>query len=448
MKNLLPPAWGLMCLFALNSGLAAGPDNTDDWDISFSGSYRVRFQTMEHPLRTGLTGSDQGLQFRTLGKWQADHGPLTLVAEFQDSRTDLNDSGSYLNTLDINALGPLQLYAAWNTNHLKTRAGLFTMGYGNQRLVGRHGFRNTIQNFAGLQTEWLPEEGKSLSAFWVMPVRIKPDAPDGLEKNRIKLDKADETLQLFGLYYTTVLPWHKLSLETYLFRLQESDKADKARTADRSLYTPGLRLVKSPAVKQWDIEIETIYQWGERYGSTRPEDTMALDVASSFIHAGLGYTFNTPWQPHLQVSWDRGSGDKQPGDMDFERFDNLFGPRREYGPTSIYGILGRSNTNSTQLRLEIKTSAKTDAMVAVRRNRLVSATDSFSSSGIRDASGLSGNDAGYQAEFRFRHWLKKDIFRLEAGGVKHFNGDFFTLAPNATHEGDPVYFYTDLTLLF
>ena len=119
------------------------------------------------------------------------------MAELQDSRNYHNDDGSWLWTGDINALEPLQLYGAYRANdNLDLKAGLFTMGFGNQRLVGRHGFRNTIQNFAGIKADWRLDSAKSLSLFWVMPVKIRPSDPQGLLDNLVHTDKADDSLQI------------------------------------------------------------------------------------------------------------------------------------------------------------------------------------------------------------------------------------------------------------
>lgn len=41
------------------------------------------------------------------------------------------------------------------------------------------------------------------------------------------------------------------------------------------------------------------------------------------------------------------------------------------------------------------------------------ATDSFSATGIRDASGASGSFAGHQVEGRVRYWLVPDRLRAE-----------------------------------
>src|SRR5690606_34385633 len=87
---------------------------------------------------------------------------------------------------------------------------------------------------------------------------------------------------------------------------------------------------------------------------------------------------------------DYGSGDA--GDSDrYERFDSLFGPRRsDFGPTGIYGPLGRDNVISAGLRVSVKASERFDAHLSWRANALASLTDSFARTGVRDPDGQSG----------------------------------------------------------
>ncbi len=449
---LLVSTCGLISPF---TAVAADDDSDSRWHLTFSGSHRSRLLTLDNPFRPGLTGSDQALSMRTLGRLQADRGALSLVAELQDSRNYLNDAGSGLTTHDINALEPLQFYAAYtgkdimrDGDALTLMAGLFTLGLGNQRLVGRHGYRNTIQNFSGVQAQWQPTDKTMLNTFWVMPVAIRPNDPAGLLDNDIEMDTADDALQFSGIYFRTVPVAGGTTLETYLFGLHEQDETGRPGTSDRELYTPGFRLLKSPSAGQWHYELEMAYQWGTRRAGRQASDTRTLDVSATFLQANVGYTFPFAWQPRLALEWTRGSGDRQPGDADFERFDGLFGPRREFAPTGIYGVLGRSNLQSAALRLQLEPAEGTDVMLSLRHNSLVAARDIFSKSGVRDASGQAGENAGDQFEFRVRHWLKPQVVRLEAGGALYRNGSFFDKAPNATGEGDPSFFYTDLTFFF
>ena len=167
------------------------------------------------------------------------------------------------------------------------------------------------------------------------------------------------------------------------------------------------------------------------------------------LHAEAGWTLDAPWSPRVSVHYDLVSGDNSPGDLESERFDPLFGDRSfEFGPTSIYGAILRSNLDSPGIRIEAKPNSRNDLMAMVRQVKLESTTDSFANSGVRDPTGASGDEVGTQVELRWRHQLIPDSVRLTLGGAALIRGDFLKTAPNATLEGDTYYGYTELLFSF
>ena len=178
-----------------------------------------------------------------------------------------------------------------------------------------------------------------------------------------------------------------------------------------------------------------------------PADLTDLDVNAYFIHANIGRTFQGAWSPRLVLSYDRASGDG-PGKR-YKRYDTLFGARVfEFGPSSLYGPIGRANLNSPEMRLEVKPDKSWDGHVAVRGLWLENATDTFSSTGLRDASGRTGRSAGTQIEVRARHWLIPDRVRVSGGGAVLAKGDFLRNAPRAPDNGDTHYGFMEVTYSF
>jgi len=57
------------------------------------------------------------------------------------------------------------------------------------------------------------------------------------------------------------------------------------------------------------------------------------------------------------------------------------------------------------------------SFAAFRGLWLASNTDSFSTTGVRDATGRSGDFAGRQLEGRIRYWLVPNALRFEANAV-------------------------------
>ncbi len=95
----------------------------------------------------------------------------------------------------------------------------------------------------------------------------------------------------------------------------------------------------------------------------------------------------------LSVEFDYASGDS-PG-ADYQRFDTLFGMRRaDLAPSGIYNAIGRANLQSLGVRLEATPSARLEVMGTYRVLWAADRTDSFSTTGIRDASGAAGRHRG------------------------------------------------------
>lgn len=110
--------------------------------------------------------------------------------------------------------------------------------------------------------------------------------------------------------------------------------------------------------------------------------------------------------------------------------------------------MGRNNISSPGIRLEVKPSSRWDGFVFYRAAWLDSATDSFASTGLRDASGASGTFGGHQIEARARYWIIPKALRLDTGAAALFQGEFLEKAPNGNGFGDTLYGYIDITVSF
>jgi len=426
-----------------------------DWLI-LSGSQRTRYEGLLNQFRPGLGENDQALALRTLFLLGVNIGPVSIVGELQDSRAYLTDEKSGISTIVVNALEPLQAYVNFHLDDvvlegagLDLRAGRQTMDLGSRRLIARNSFRNTIQNYTGITSSWLTKGGTKFFAFGVLPVRVQPPNSDrdALLHNRIELDHESFGLSFWGAYFEQPLGLG-LTIESYFFGLNERD-GEEVATLNRQLYTPGLRVVREAKSGEWDIDLESVLQLGSRRASIAAEDMTDNEVLARFHHASAGYTFGVHWLPRVSAEVDYASGD-DPATIDrYERFDSLFGPRRaEFGPTDIYGPLGRENIVSAGLRASAKPHPLLDGYISWRANWLADDRDVFARTGVRDTEGQSGTFAGNQIELRTRLWLILDSLRWELGGAAFIQGPFMRDAPNATGNGDPLFVYTDLELFF
>lgn len=73
---------------------------------------------------------------------------------------------------------------------------------------------------------------------------------------------------------------------------------------------------------------------------------------------------------------------------------------------------------------------RTDLMATLRPMWLAARDDGFSATGVRDARGRTGSDAGTQVDARVRHLLTPWL-RLEADAALLARGRFLREAPNA-----------------
>lgn len=423
-----------------------------DW-LKISGSIRPRYETLSNTLVAGRDGGDEFLSVQTLLKTEINTGAIIGGVEFLDSRRLAGNAGGGVPG-EIDTFEPAQAYLAWRPRDflqagatLDLTLGRFTMDIGSRRLVARANYRSILQSFDGARAIWTSGDDLKFTAFYTNPVtRLPSDAPSALD-NEVVLNEGLRNVKFGGVNIEAPLPFSIIG-EAYLFDLDESDASDNA-TRNRDLSTLGARLRIAPTQSKIDFDLEYASQTGHVRATTSPADTTDLDHDAHMLHAQLGYTFDAPWSPRLALKYDQATGDRSPTDQSSERFDPLFGDRAfEFGPTSIYGVISRTNLSGPGVRLEVKPDNQSEANLSIRRIQLDSDTDSFANSGVRDATGASGDDVGTQFEVRYRRWLIPDSLRLAIGGAAVTRGDFLKSAPNATGEGDTLFGYTDLTWSF
>ena len=407
----------------------------------------MRFESLDQQFRNGRNGGDQVFLFRTLLMAHVKMENFSIGLEMEDSRQELADSGTPLNTTIVNPLELLQAYAEVNIDNLFTngsksriRGGRITMDVGSRRLVARNRYRNTLNAFTGVDWQWTGADKSKFRLFYTLPIQRRVNG--NILNNSPRFDKERKDVRFWGIYYSPAqMPWGD-SGEVYLFGLNENDTPDLA-TSDRDIYTAGFRFYRKAGKGQWDYQLESIFQFGESRASRTA--TTDLDHFAHYQHAALGYTFDSPWSPRLLFQYDYASGDDKANDDDNNRFSTLFGARRfEYGPTSIYGAFARANINSPGLRLILKPKKKINLMFALRGFWLSSADDAWTTSGISNPAGQSENYIGTQIETRLRWDIIPKNLRLE-GGVAHiFAGDLMDRAGKK----DVSYVYTQAVFSF
>lgn len=431
---------------SLHTSLGA-PEN-----LKLSVSIRARYEALDGQPRAGLDASTDLFSLRTTLFAEYDAGRVRIGGELYDSRVYLGEPGSGVSTSEVNALELVQAYVVREFGNpfgpdtsAALQAGRFTLNLGSRRLVAADDYRNTTSGYTGLRLDLKASNGMTSTLIYTLPQRRLPDDLPSLLDNDVALDRESAALVLWGGLVTVPEVVGMASLEAGFYGLDEQDER-ALPTRNRRLRTGNLRLFRDPAAHQMDYEIEGAYQTGSVRASTAvaaPE----LDVSAYFYHLKVGYRRAGGWQTRVSVEYDFASGDD--GGSSFGRFDTLYGTRRaDFGPSGIYAAVGRANISSPSIRIEATPGPRLDGFMGYRALWLASRTDSFSTTGVRDASGQSGSFAGQQVEGRLRYWLVPRLLRVEGNAVVLFKGRFLTDAPNAPPAGNTHYVSLNVTATF
>lgn len=411
--------------------------------LTLSANTRLRYELIEGQPRVGFNDSDDLFNVRTIVTGEYRSGNVRFGAELYDSRVYGGDIGTPVTTNEVNALELVQAYVGYDApgafgtgTKLNLQAGRFTLNLGSRRLVAADDYRNTTNGYTGIRADIGLRHGLSATLIYTMPQVRLPDTREDIVNNRVKFDRESFDLVLWGGLIAKKLASKRDTVELSFYHLGERDSGELA-TRDRSLDTFSLRLFRDPAPASIDFESDTIYQLGSVSASTAPT-AATLNESAWFTHFEFGYTFKHAWSPHLSFEFDYASGDSR--EAKFSRFDTLFGMRRaDLAPAGLYNAVGRSNLIASGARIEVNPTKRLDAFAAYRPLWLASRFDSFSTTGVRDASGKSGSFAGHQFETRVRYWLIPKRLRLEWNGILLAKGRFMDTAPNAPANGNSLY---------
>ncbi len=426
-----------------------------EW-LQFSVQHRSRYETLANTFKKNANGRDQVLAFRTQVFFEAHCQSFRFGAEFIDSRIALDDAGTRVNTSLVNETDLLQMYLAWHSQDFlgsgldaRVKFGRQTLNIGSRRFVARNRFRNTINNFNGI--DFILQSGRfwTWRNFVLLPVARLPNKAASIHKGVVQFDEESFNTLFAGSFLRVAgLPLASQG-EMYFFQLSENDSA-KVATKNRNLSTLGGRWYRKAKPEQFDFELEAALQTGTSRASKALGDTIKLNHFSYFGHVALGYTFALPWQPRLLLQYDYASGDRNPNDGQNGRFETLYGARRfEFGPTSIWGAFARANINTPGIRLQVKPMPGVTGFIAHRGYWLAESRDTWVGSGLRDKSGQSGRYIGQQLEIRLRWQAIPKLLRLETGWAHLFKGGFAKNAPGAPkNKADADYFYVQSSFSF
>jgi hypothetical protein len=368
--------------------------------------------------------------------------------EFEDARAWLHEDLTPVGNDDVNALEPLRIYVGYRTKDLDIQAGRMTMDVGSRRLVSRNRMRNTTNAFTGVQVTWNIPDRYAMHAFLTMPVARLPNnlERDRLRNNEFELDQEHRERIFWGLHLSGVRVGNAVDTEWYLLGIKEEDRPGLP-TRNRDFVTLGTRWRRTAGT--WAFEFEGAIQDGKNRATILPIDVTDLDHRAWFAHLDVTRKLAGEWQPRIILRFDYASGDKDPDDGEWNRFDTLFGDRRwEFGPTGIYGALTRSNILSPGAALRLQPRESTDVRLDYRAAWLASDRDFMPTAGLRDRDGNSGSFIGHQLDARWRWVSASSSVTFELGAAYLWKGEFLKNAPLAPPPSNTFFGYVSTMLRF
>jgi len=416
--------------------------------FSISGSFRLRYESMDNTFRAVGPGQDELLLSRLLVHAQMNGERFYGGFELQDSRAWMEQDLTPVGTDDVNALEPLRAYFGYRNEAVDIQVGRMTMDVGSRRLVSRNRMRNTINSFTGVHVKWTRPGSVGVQAFLTMPVARLPNnlERDRLRNNEFELDQEHWDRILWGLHVSDVRIGDGLDTEWYLYGIREKDRPSLP-TRNRDFLTAGFRTHNAGDL--WAYEFETAIQHGKSRASALPLDTTDLDHRAWFVHGEVSRKLRGSWEPRVIFRFDYASGDEDPDDGEFNRFDTLYGDRRwEFGPTGIYGALTRSNILSPGVALRSKPGPSTDFRIDYRPAWLASDRDFMPTAVLRDLDGNSGSFIGQQVDLRWRWWTPSRNLTVDFTAAYLWKGEFLKNAPGAPPPSNTAYAYISTALAF
>ncbi|MCB1665654.1 MAG: alginate export family protein [Pseudomonadales bacterium] len=428
-------------------------EKNDRFDLSLTHLDRVEF--LQGQYRRAHNGtSDQVFIYRTTVEGRLKGESLDLNVELLDARQALADSGTPLTRRSVDAFNLQQLYLTWKWNDLVAEGtdvhlhvGRQAMNIGTRRIVSRS-TSNVPVSFTGISTDISRSNGDHWKAFAVIPVLNYPISRQDILDNRAEADRESRGSRLYGVHadLPTVLPG--VHSEFYTLHLSEQD-AGEEQVADLRLTSVGTHLYTEAAPRAVDYDLETVLQFGTSRASSDITDVRDLRHRAFFTHAALGYGFDGPMLPYVQVLYDYASGDRDPTDGENNGYDTFFGARRsEFGPSSLYGPFTRTNLSTLGLRLTLTPTPDVEMIFTLRQFDLAQSRDGWGNTGWQDASGRSGRHLGRHLETRLRWDAIPGNLALDTGLVWLRAGEFPRRVSAGTAPSLTRYAYLQTTLFF
>jgi len=295
--------------------------------VSIGGEARWRYEYTHNPDFDGATQDKRGVLLQRYMIHSDVHFDKNtrLFIQFSSALEAGRKTGP--TSVDENKLAVQNLFVDYSSDidaaHKVTfRGGRQEINLGSGRLVDVREGPNVRRTFDGVRV-MLQDSNWNNSVLILRPRLNHPGIFD---------DQADREKALWGVYATNSSA-HR-NLDFYYLGFKDDSSSYEQGTNSERRHSFGSRL--SGQAESWDYNWEFVYQWGT-FGSG--------DIRAWTLATETGYQWRAiDWTPHLGLSVNVASGDKNPDDRDLESFNALY-PRGNYfsqaavlGPRNFYNL--------------------------------------------------------------------------------------------------------------
>lgn len=394
-------------------------------DLGFD--YRMRYEYRDDDLRRPVAVRDEPLLLRTRGYLGLKEvlDPFRFTVEFEDA--GLANSQFPDTPRDVNRNELIQMYAELFFDELpgvdrqvEVRYGRMAFEVVDRRLIARNEWRNTTNEFQGLRgIVGRQEDDWQLDLFALNPLVL----------DTVRIDAADTSTGFYGV----VGDWRRWSrlvtMQPYYMVL---DQHAGGRLPPSEIHTVGWRGYGVFEESGWDFDSDVAYQFGHVVSGRH----RAFGVTGE-----LGYSPDDPNKTRLSGFVGYASGDRDPNDLDSERFERLYGFGR---PWSSNDYIIWENIIAPKVRMEMQPHEKLRLDGGYHTYWLASATDAWVTTNLQDPTGQSGTFLGQELDIRVR-WAANSRTNLTIG-YAHFMPGEFPKSFGRSEDTDFLYFEALISL--
>jgi hypothetical protein len=289
--------------------------------LSFGGEVREQLRSF-NPINWGDVPEGQNENDTYLNQRYMLHADLRLNSTFRiftQLNSNLTLGKDVVTGIDRDELGIMQGFLEINFKpaHMSFRAGRQELSYGAERMISTRDGPNVRQHFDGLRsTIHIKNTTGDFIVFHPVTNNI------GVFDNTTNRDNL-----IYGTYWTTVLKNYNI-LDLYYLRNDLKEMRVYTDTVNESRNSFGARLSKSSGSFFYDLE--TTWQIGtyDKY-----------NLSAFHITTILGYRWNGPMSPRIQIRGAIYSGNKDSTGQEF----NYFRPVSAKPPVTVMAPIGPAN---------------------------------------------------------------------------------------------------------